>query len=859
MTIKVQTYSNPKNWSNHPFYSELIDAVHICATNNMVEGIKEAYPEFQHIMSIRKFINTLFNDWYNQEMILKEFLTLSRLINDKEIHDSQLKESFKKNTELLLESIRFFVNAGINPPNLNNLEMTEKEKLFFELWRNLESELEEFENHRENLSSLDEKELIVYSLNKMRNISEDRIDTKNIHIVLHGFYFITPEQHAIIQYLKNSNVKITFFNFYEKNYQNTFNFLHAFYSNNFGLPEENEWSYIENSRKTSYSTFADSFLNAYEDNQPIQVNVQKEITSYNSFFDFLQDVVIPLYPLNNNINSLPNSSTSRIIATNADILNEMLLPYYPENNSSSPNILNYPIGKFLIRLHQVYDNGNFVLSPEIIMALFSSGWLYDYKSSNNAKNYTNQLEKILPYFNNCEKMETWIQRITLLVNQKNTLDEVFGKFPDDRVLQSVSSPFSKFSYFNVSTNDLEQIKNFFSLLQNMIKNLFLPNETRNTLGNHFFRLISIIENHHSNFQEVINQAEKDLLTSLLNQVDDPTEFLYDDIQKALHFYMSSEKNEKSIIIPFIEVDGEAFKNNSSPVYFTGLDEEGLPLGTFDLPWPLQAETFEHLTLQFPSLEMHTLRNKSVKHISRYLLYISLKFLAPTQLYLSWIRNFLDKEDLKPALYIKQMGLIEKPYDPSQKRKKTSLNKLFETSSENALKKHSTWEILNSIDTYVEYKQCKKRFYYSFIVEPYSDFKDNFIHEFMFSEIVRFVNNHSSDKEVSRLEVKKLFPQWMDYKFNYKYDTTFGHVDAQSSEEIKGLFDITNSRKALVLPGLTTTQRNNLYNNTRNQISKIQRELKKNQSWMLEPSPGKHCKFCPHIDYCDSAKYSIDKE
>lgn len=857
MTIKVQTYSNPKNWKNHPFYSKLIDSVHICATNNMVEGIKEAYPEFQHVMSIRKFSNTLFSDWYNQEVILKEFLTLSLLIDDEEINDFQLKQSFKKNTELLLESIRFFVDAGIKPPNLSVFEMTEKEKLFFELWRKLENKLEEFENHRENLNSSDEIELVVYALNKIRDISEDRVTSKNLYVVLHGFYFITPEQHAIINYLKNSNVQITFFNFFEKNYQSTFNFLHAFYSNNFGLPEEREWSFIENSQKSASYTLADSFLSAYEDNQPIQINVQKDIISYNSFFDFLQDVVIPLYPLNTIIKSSPNSP--RIIATNADILNEMLLPYYPENNSPSPNILNYPIGKFLIRLHQVYDDGNFILSTEVIIALFSSGWLYDYASSNNAKNYTNQLEKILPYFTNCETMDSWMERIDLLVTQKSNLDEIFGNYPDDRVLQSISSPFSKFSYFNVPIEELQQIKGFFNVLQNMVQSLFLPNQTRNTLGDHFFRLVSIIENHHSNFHEVINQVEIDLLTSLLTQVDDSTQFLYDDIQKALKFYLSSEKNEKSIIIPFIEVDGEAFKNNSSPVYFTGLDEEGLPLGTFDLPWPLQPETFEYLTHQYPNLEMHTLRNKSVKHISRYLLYISLKFLTPSQLYLSWIRNFLDREDLKPALYVKQLGLTEQTYDSNPNRNKNSLNKIFETTSENILEKHRVRETLNSIDTFVEYKQCKKRFYYSYIVESYSDFKDNFIHEFMFSEVVRFVNFHSPNDEYNKSEVRKLFPQWLDYKFNYKYDNTYGHSDARLSEEFRGIFEITNSRKALILPGLTTRQRNMLYNDTKKQISKLRSDFKKNESWTLEATPGKHCKFCPHLDYCDSAKYSIDKE
>ncbi|MDN7242209.1 hypothetical protein QWY14_10385 [Planococcus sp. N028] len=860
MTIRAQTYSDPKNWSEHPLYPDLMSAVHICATANMVTGIKEAYPEFQHIISIRDFIDTLFSDWYNQETILREYLTLSRLIRDKNIKDSPLKESFTKNTELLLESIRFFVEAGIDPSNLTFTELTDKEKLFFDLWNDIEDVLKEFNDHRYNLSTSNEKDIIIYALNNLRDISEDRITNKNLHLVFHGFYFITPEQKIVIEYLRRSKIRITFFNFYDQKYPSTFNFIHAFYNQNFGLPDENEWTYINNSKEDLPHMIADSFLSAYEGNQPLQIDNNKNIVAYNSFFDFMQDVVIPLYPLNKNIKSKTKNS-GRIVATNADILNKMLVPYYPEYNSTTKNLLNYPIGKFLVRLHQVYDDGKFIFSPEILMALFSSGWLYDYDSSNNGKDFTAQLQKIIPYFENCTTVNEWMTRMENLSSQNTVLNQAFGSYLNDRVLQSVSSPFSKFSYFNVPTEELQQIQRFFSILEKMVEALFLPNQSRNTLGNHFLRLVAIIQNHHLKINEVVNQIEKDLIESLLDQVDDSTQFLYDDIQKALQFYLSGKDNEEQMIIPFIEVDGEAFKKNHSPVFFTGLDEDGLPLGTFDLPWPLQPKTFEYLTLQFPTLEMHTLRNKSVKHISRYLLYISFKFLNPAQLNLSWIKNFLDKENLKPALYIKQLGFTEQPpTDAADERTINPLNKSFEFMPVDIIKKSIGLEALNSIDAYVEYNQCKKRFYYSYIVEPYGDYKDNFIHEFMFSEVVRFVEYYNPNNQtVNKEELKKLFPQWLDYKFNYKFNTSYGNANAKSNDQFKNLFFISNSRRVFTFPGLTTSARNKLYDNTKKKIALLSKELKNDNSWSLKANPGMHCKYCSHINYCDAAKFPIDKE
>lgn len=861
MTIQVHTYSNPKDWANHTLYSDLLSAVHICATANMKRGIKEAYPEFQHIESVRNFANSLFSEWYNPESILKQYLALSRIINDEKINDNPLKASFRKNAELILESIRFFVESGIKPPEVKFKNLTKQEILFFDLWRKLEEEVMEFEDHRINLASTNEKEIIIYALNKLRDISEDEVKDKDLHLVLHGFYFITPEQQALINYLRNSNIKITFFNFYEKKYPNTFNFIHAFYNNNFGLPEEEEWIYTENSDSIPESKVADYLLSSYEDSYSSQPRLNKSITAYNSFFDFLQDVVIPLHPLNNKIKQVKRTkSASRIIATNADILNEMLLPYYPDNNSSFQNILNYPIGKFLIKLHQVYDEGKIVFSSEILMSLFSSGWLYDSKSSVNAKNYTTQLQKILPYFTGCSTLDEWISRISSLNEQNRAIKEVFGSYPDDRVIQSVSSPFSKFSYFNVTIEEIQQIESFFFILKDMIYKLFLPNQKRSTLGDHFSKLVTIIQNHHSGFKEVISQLEIDFIKNLMYQTDDSTEFLYDDIQKALQFYLGSAKNEDTIIIPFIEVDGEAFKDNNSPVFFTGLDEEGLPLGTFDLPWPIQPKTFEELTLKYPNLEMHSLRNKSVKQISRYLLYITFKFLNPEQLKLSWIKNFLDRVDLKAALYINQMELKEVPYSAPEKENNDSSRKLLLKGNEDTLKKNLAWKILDSIDVYAEYKQCKKRFYFSYILDSYSDFNSNFIHEFMFSEVVRFVEHYSpTDTEKNKEEIRKMFPQWPGFKFQHKYITTFGKRNVITSEPIKETFKISNSRKVFNFPGMTTSSRNSLYEQTTKSLSHLKNELVNDKQSKLTATPGNHCKFCPHLAYCESAKYPIDKE
>lgn len=68
-----------------------------------------------------------------------------------------------------------------------------------------------------------------------------------------------------------------------------------------------------------------------------------------------------------------------IIATNADILNQILSQYYPEKFAGRRNSLNYPVGQFILKLHEMYHDGELILNVDILMGVFSSDWLSDKK------------------------------------------------------------------------------------------------------------------------------------------------------------------------------------------------------------------------------------------------------------------------------------------------------------------------------------------------------------------------------------------------------------------------------------------------------------------------------------------------
>src|SRR5699024_2441739 len=169
--------------------------------------------------------------------------------------------------------------------------------------------------------------------------------------------------------------------------------------------------------------------------------------------------------------------------------------------------------------------------------------------------------------------------------------------------------------------------------EGIARNLFDLSSGETTINNHFQRLSELMEqNNPITYNPLLQEEERELIEKIqykISQIDDMHIFLYDDISEAIQFYLSGRFNDEEdvFIKPFIEVDGEAFKGDDREIHLTGLDEQGLPLSEFTIPWPLQEETFDYLANQQKVLELHLLRYSSVKKISRYLMYIALEHLG----------------------------------------------------------------------------------------------------------------------------------------------------------------------------------------------------------------------------------------
>ncbi|WP_026691371.1 hypothetical protein [Alteribacter aurantiacus] len=862
MNVQVHTYCNPKNWRAHPLYSSFKDALHICATNNQKIGIKSCYEELTNVYSFREFIQALYVRWYSPETRFQQYLRLSKQINDLKDVPPELKQAFRINTLDILDSIRFFVQANIYPDALVDQWLnTDKEVLFKKVWKLFAEEDEATHNHYKALQQpilIKEFERVVL---KLQDVCLQT--TNELHIVLHGFYFVTPEQQTFFEILRNQNIKITFFHYYDNRYTETFDFIKAFVTDRFGWPSPENWIYYQTQTDLPEVTqHADLFLSSYEGAEVQQKKLTTEVTAYESFFDFLHDVILPHYPIKG-IQKEESKQVS-VLSPNAEQLNEMLLSYYPELNKKKRNFLAYPIGRFLVSLHQMYDKGQMIITDDIVISLFSSGWLYDEYTHENAQDYTYDFEQLRPYMQGCEKIDAWILRLEQLIQQGLTIEQAFPVGQENRITRSVRSPFAKISHFSIPLHRVKQIKTFIENVQVIAKTLF-SDSSSNTIDVHFTRLKGILRKYGKGVGQIANEDEKLLISELqvkLNQIEDQSEFLYADLQTALNFYLSGklDDQDETYINGFIEIDGEMFKSPDKHIYVTGLDENSLPLSSQSLPWPVQPDTFERLSEQHHALQLLTIRSRASKYISRYLFFIALN-ISPQQVSLSWIKNLLDQQELEPALYIKQIGLkTNKPQDREDLAESTYIHYDLSHIKASDEEIEAGWKTVGFEDFIAEYVLCPKRFYYSFIVNEYPTFSSDFIHQFIFSEIIRVAGQGTkADYEVVMNEISPLFPQWLEFKKQVSGKIAFRYVPNQLGKKttVVNEHSYTETRKHFQFPGMTKDVRNELFDRTKQSYERVINELVEADDHVISAKPSYNCRFCPHIDYCGDAIHSID--
>ncbi|WP_349727614.1 hypothetical protein [Peribacillus frigoritolerans] len=892
MNCKVMTYSNPKKLEQFEGFKPYTDVLHVCATKNMREGVYERYQKDQDepfitapIVSSIQLIECLLGDWYSSEVKLKQYLHLSNIIQNEGILEGNYLSSFRRNQIEVLETIRMMELSGVTPADFDSKELilSPKEDVFLKIWKN-------FEN---NPSVKAVRHLLTFNLkNKLKDhwdkiivemiensyAKEETVFNKINHsvsyerIVLHGFYFMTPEQQRVFSLLKNAGVNIVFLNLYDDRYPETFSFIGKFINGRHGWIDKNQWE-IEKCTRLE-RTIADKFLSDF-DGELVE-NYEKpeylKVKDFQDFYDFLQDY-------ESNLEKSKTEVHKTYLAPNADSLNDRLQEYYPELFKAKRHFLGFPIGQYLYQLHQMWseEEESLILTENGLFECFASGWLHDKETRNNAKDYTKVLQDVLPFFKGCVTKESWTKRVKHLLTILENVVPIFQQEEDDSFQKRMSSPFAMFSQFATAKEDVLQISRFIDLILKVSDDLFGAGNKRISLSDHFTKLRQLLEASNPYLEHEISNEERVLIAQLrktLQTTPDIGAFHVNDISTAISLYLSGhlkkDHQDEELIRPFIEIDGEAFKKNGI-THVTGLDENSLPYSEFKLPWPLSDQVFHDVAKRNIPLSFLVLRNDFVKEITRYLVYNLLQF--SEKLELSWMVQLEDKKNLDKAIYLSQLNLEPNSEDVVMQ------DELLDVKFEREITKQELDSFLAyPIDAIAEFMFCPRRFYYSYLSGSSGPFQSEFVHEFLFGNLLKSIGAllpNLSDEKIKE-EVFEFFPYWDEFKLNliaegnlkYRYwakknyggYTPYGIEEKFSDLRKLFLFPVLQNSKADEESKAVAAEIGHLYNQPGIVIPTLRTEFERQLQEFpiqMEATPSGKCRYCPHTQICPEAFHPVD--
>ncbi|MGG3471226.1 hypothetical protein ABES02_27615 [Neobacillus pocheonensis] len=894
MTCKVITYTNPKTLDQLEGLKNYSNVLHVCATKNMREGVYERYQRLPEqpfitapVVSSIQLVKGLLGDWYSSQTKLKQFLNLSDMIQREMKWEDNFFSSFRRNQVEVLETIRMLELSGLTAADLDDddLILSPKEEVFLTLWKKFEEDAslkrlrftlkKGLKNKLENdwtkiiqkmmKDAYKEDDPILQMINQ-------NVDYKTI--VFHGFYYMTPEQQRIFLLLKDAGVNIIFLNLYDSRYPDSFSFIGDFINTRNGWVDKSQWEIAKSSDKPQ--TLADKFLADFEGElvEDVRKPAHLKVKDFQDFYDFLQDY-------EKNLKSPDKDKTvhKTYLAPNAASLNDRLQEYYPEFFKAKRHFLGYPIGQFLFQLHQMWSEqeGSLVLTESGLFDCFASGWLFDKKTKKNARDYTRPLQEVLPFFQGCVTQESWKNRAKELLDIHENVLSAFQEEADDAFQQRISSPFALFSQFALPKEDVLQLVDFIDMIMKIASDLFGDGKKRISLADHFSKLRHLVEAANPYLQQEIVKEERILIKELketLQTTPDIGDFHVSDISTAISLYLSGhlkkDHPDDELIRPFIEIDGEAFKENGI-THVTGLDENSLPYSEFTLPWPLSEQVFHDLANRNIPLSFQVLRNKYVKQITRYLVYNLLQF--SERLELSWMVQWEDKKYLDKAVYLSQLNLEPNKEDGGKQDEWLDVKLAREISKEEL-----DSFLAYPIDALAEFKFCPRRFYYSYLSGSTETFSSEFVQEFLFGNLLKSIGAllPSETDENIKQEVFKLFPYWNEFKLNiiaeenirYRYwakknyggYTPYGEGEEFSDLRQLFLFPVLQNSKADEDSKLTAAAIGQLYSQPVSILPTLREEFEKQlQEYpiQMQAAPSGKCRFCPHNQICPEAFHPVD--
>ena len=847
MYKKVYTYTRIDELNKAPYFAEIAPIPEITMSVDLASAMVFSMRIFKdNIHSASTVQRRLFPDWNTPSQKFTYFTILNHFIQGKIVNSNSKGEKdwligCKKNIFQAIQNIIRLVEAGIYLEDFKKTIGIEDKslKLFIEMWEKIEAEDRSINSFRERVK-------------RLHDVSEFDREISNIFkfiagkkIVFNGFQYFTPIQHIIYDCFENAGYDIYALIQCEERYPYANEIWNTMYNAEKGFPDKTEW--IKQPDLYDYNPIGDIFENGHSNN-----NGKIKLIQYDNTIDFIYD-----------INRIKNDGYY-IYCADDNTANNILKDYFPERYEAR-NLLSYPIGQFIYILHKMWDETHqcIALNENGLRKCFASGWL-SYNGNSSAR-YTDDLEKILPYFSGCYTLDQWRTRLKdFRESFENAVDEF--RYDGDNVATGkqriLGNPFDKFSYFSLEEDRIDAVMSIIHDLMDMARNLFGKNEPI-SIQAHINKLDSLLSLKDGMSNDLFLEEKKKVkLIFKALESDRIRDFLCypADLAQAMLSFLDGSMDEddidkaalQTLVFNLFQIE-VAPVNANGKVHICFSDINTLPGKGNKYAWPLSEEVMCALNAAIPNSYIFDILNYSniVALSNRNYFYNALK---NNDVEISWVKKRGDKV-LAPSPYVTLlMSLANIPVTSNTNRDITiqevnAINKSYKLRPNYNI---DVYKENNLIDRKLDYSLCPMRYVYSFVLDTNSSFRSEYQINRAIIRLIQILHelfgNMYSLEEISK-QVFELFPgirkaekrQILDDAANYR----LSDVDTGYTELDKVKY--SNLRLALTYPD------SKVYSSAKNSRNTNTTGIFTNRG-----SGDVHlCESCPHSEYCTNSLFGID--
>jgi len=880
MPYKIITYETTEQLM-HPdsTFSPYRDAIHITATNSLKQGIVNNDDDFcnwigTEVYSFSELSQMIGDGWFSPSTELHQYTRLSQVLHkyakEKKVRHHAMHGAIDKNQETVLSTMRFLRESGITSNELTGLiDGSEEEVTFYHAVHDME-QLKVFEKFDdwcrrfvEQAPAEFEKALVeLVHRRKLGEIAqwteEDKTEAADLVgrlfrgrgvLVLHGFYFLMPMQKLLFDRL-SEDIEVVHVVNHVEGYTRGFEPVEKFLEMD-DVPR----------------------LKALQHSYPINVHAKKFLDVLNGTFD--EELEGDIYRYTNLYQFRKDVSDEDhvLVSPRAGKLKGYMED--PENPRDL-QLSRYPFGRFLLDVHRLnvgrYDSteGEYknddAMTTDLLQRIFNSGFLL--VGGESAARYLTALKRLSPVFHDKKTFEEWFDTLRSIKGRRDILKKEFGN--DEFTIAGhvgpglmdhlmYDRPFEVAGHLSVQDEEIDGIIEGLTAIKTLYQKLF---ETERVDIQSY---VEILDEHVRSeiLPHIQKEADKQIVESVREALgdlkDSPLDIVQrEDLLRGLNFFLGGSAHEDEyaaemrdghraagspLVSPMLNSDGLQFDMNRN-IHFCLMDQKSFPYAQTLNLWPLKKESCEQLFDTNVNLRQLKMKKDLEFEIACYLFYILM--CQAVHIKFSFVQELEQDKGLSPSYYLELMGLKEKR---PPERDMTEDDQRDER-DEYAERRIDYPERVFHFLQHETYLICKKRALYSFLLNERPVFDSKFHGGFIFENLLHHGIKGSSRATDERFElISDAFPHLTIVEKNMlrlHHDAYWGtrsynpyHVDVDDMRYV-------DSQERLAIFGE--------YEHRRGE-KEHKFHVEPFDGVTIDPTPGKHCMYCPHQMICRESEVS----